>query len=63
MWGRHVEHELHEATKKAKNDNQAQQKAMMVMRRLMSPPEEEKESEAPAKTAKFKDPAAIMKKG
>lgn len=68
MWGRHVEHELHEATKKAKTEGQAQSRAIMVMKRLMDPPSEESETDDEDKTApspkpsagKFRDPAARM---
>ena len=64
MWGRHVESTLRDATKKAKNENQAQTRAMMVMKRLMAEPEEEEEAgeeSTPAPTGKFRDPAAKMK--
>lgn len=67
MWGRHVEAELREATKKAKTDAQAQSKAMMVMRRLMDPPaaepEEESQAPKPVSFGKFRDPAATRLKG
>lgn len=66
MWGRHVEYELHQATKKAKTEAQATTKATMTMRRLMTDPvtdeEEEEVKEAPRPSAgKFRDPAARMK--
>lgn len=64
MWGRHVEAEIKEATKKAKTDAQAQSKAMMVMRRLMTEPVEEDEEEStpvPPKSGMFRDPAERFK--
>jgi hypothetical protein len=67
MWGRHVEHEIHEATKKAKNDQQVKAKAQMVFQRLMTGPEMESSGEEEAKpppTGQFRDPAARFgKKG
>jgi hypothetical protein len=63
MWGKHVEYRLHEATKKAKKEADAQRKAAMCMKTLMTDPETESSDEAPATPAqsgKFRDPAARM---
>lgn len=64
MWGRHVENELHQSTKKAKTDAQAQSRAMLAMKRLMTDPTEEEDSETPAPvpTGQFRDPAARFTK-
>lgn len=66
MWGRHVEAEIREGTKKAKNDQQFRAKAIMVFNRLMAEPEpetsEEEEKPKPVKQGQFRDPAAFFKK-
>lgn len=65
MWGRHVEHELTEATKGAKNDRQAMGKAQMKMRTLMTDPKAESEDSEvkapPPPSGAFRDPAARLK--
>lgn len=65
MWGTYVEGEIHEATKKAKNDAEAERKVALVMSRIFrgSESSDGESNDRPVKAApnRFRDPGASLK--